>query len=143
MATLLFNTSNLPVSLLQYELGTCNCSTVMPYTECFLGQEKPCSQCGKIKKSEAEITTQVISTFLWFFLFNVFFGYIWWQILVYFDLTAFSILQCSHKVEFPNPNLDFSSFLLLFFEVFVFIGSHSSECPPFSLPNTYSILFCE
>ena len=70
-------------------------------------------------KSEAKITTRAIQTFLWFFLFNVFFGYIWWQTWVYFDLAAFSIVQCSHKVECLNPNLDISSFLLLFFEFFV------------------------
>ena len=87
----------------------------------------------KNRKSDAKITAQAISTFLWFFLLNVFFGYIWWQIWVYFDFEAFLTVQWSPKVECPTQILTFSSFLPVFF-VFLYHCGHLAHNAPQCTP---------
>ena len=88
----------------------------------------------KNQKSEAKITTRAISTFLWFFLLNVFFGYIWWQIWVYFDFEAFLTVQWSPKVECPTQILTFSSFLPVFL-VFLYHCGHLAQNAPQCTPQ--------
>ena len=60
-----------------------------------------------------------------------------------FDLAAFSIVQCSHKVEFPNPNLDFSSFLLLFLKFLCKQGHIAQNAHLFSYPTPILFFFVD
>ena len=94
----------------------------------------------KNRKSDAKITARAISTFLWFFLLNVFFGYIWWQIWVYFDFEAFLTVQWSPKVECPTQILTFSSFLPVFL-VFLYHCGHLAQNAPQCTPQHLSYSF--
>ena len=91
-------------------------------------------------KSDAKITARAISTFLWFFLLNVFFGYIWWQTWVYFDFEAFLTVQWSPKVECLTQILSFSSFLPVFW-MFLYHCGHFAQKAPQCTPQHLSYSF--